>query len=224
MISTIAKRLLGLLIMGGISAFAFHGGDIGNPLERKASWFSYVGGDDMRASCSAGSPDRFRVVYNGVWGQQLRMYEADGVRRIVDVKVTREGSLMHFTPDDILSPWQAAEAQSQLSPEAYDQLVGAFTTDGMFVPPNVGLDLPSRSYFWSAAWCKDGNFGFTAWKYPSSSFAALGFPALLLAQDTTGIPMVAAEPVPVDPVHEYEAQRGQVTDFTLTVGRSGLVR
>jgi hypothetical protein len=218
------KPALCAIVAAVLAACTYNGADIGNPLERKTSWFSYVGGDDIRATCDAGTPDRFRVVYNGIWGQQLRMYEVDGLRRVLNVHVTRSGNLMHFTANDLTAPWKAAEARVPLDAVAYDQLIAAYTADGMFAPPPVGLDLPARSYFWTAAWCKDGRFGVTAWKYPSAAFSALTFDRLLFAQDTTGIAVVRAAPVPLDPLWESEARQGKVTDFQLTVGKSGLVR
>ena len=32
---------------------------MGDPLTRKFHWFSYVAGDDIRATCRPGDPDRF---------------------------------------------------------------------------------------------------------------------------------------------------------------------
>ncbi len=223
---SIAFRRIGLALLGATvlpAACSYTGGDIGNPLVRSLDWFSYVAGDDIRAHCDAGSPDRFRLVYNAVWGKQVRMYDLDGVRRVLAARVTRPGQ-MQLDAGNPLASWQAAEGRTPLDNATYDGLLSAFAAGGMFAPPPVGLDLPSRSYFWTAAYCRDGHYGFTAWKYPSSTFASLTFDRALFALDTTGVAPRPAGPVPLDPDWESLARYGREVQFTLTVGRSGLVR
>ncbi len=223
---TIAFRpiRLAVLAMAALpAACAYTGGDIGNPLARRLDWYSYVAGDDIRAHCDAGSPDRFRLVYNAVWGKQLRMYDLDGVRRVLVARATRQGEV-RIEPAAPLASWQAAEGRTPLDDATYARLVAAFAASGMFAPPPVGLDLPSRSYFWTAAYCRDGRYGFTAWKYPSSTFSSLTFDRALFALDRTGVPPRSAGPVPFDPDWESLARYGREVQFTLTVGRSGLVR
>ena len=218
-------RLSALLV--GVAALAsctWTGGDIGNPLERKAHWFSFVSGDDIRATCDATSPDRFRLVYNGVYDEQLRIYELDALRRVLAIRVVNQGSAGRLSGADPLAPWRAVEAKVQLDQPGYDRLVAAFATGGMFAPPPVGLELPSRSYYWTAATCHQGRYGFTAWKYPSPAFAAMGFDTQLFALDSTGIPVNHAKEVPFDPLWESKANRLEVTVFSLRVTADGVQR
>ena len=56
------------------SACTYTGG-VENPVARKSSWFSFVGGDDVRNRCRPGSPTEYRLVYNGNWSEQVRAYE-----------------------------------------------------------------------------------------------------------------------------------------------------
>jgi hypothetical protein len=183
-----------------LSGCSYRGEDIGSPLVRKVRWFSYVGGDDIREACAAGSPDRFRLVYNGIYLDQLRMYEVDALRRLLIVHVTVPGDASRLDPFDLAAPWRAREAREQLDGATYAALVDSFAGSGLFDPPPVGLDLPARSYFWTAAYCRDGAFGFTAWKHPSPAFDRLAFPALLFRLDPTGVPVAEAGPIPFDPI------------------------
>lgn len=199
------------------------GGDIGDPLERKTHWFSFVNGDDLRAGCAAGAPDRFRLVDNAVYDEQLRIYELDSVRKLLVIRAIAQGNAAHLSTDDPLSPWRAVEAKVQLDDAGYAKLVAAFAEGGMFAPPPVGLNLPSHSYYWTAAYCKDGRYGLTAWAYPSTAYAAMGFDKQLFALDTTGVPVNQAKPMNADPIWESKARELRVPVFLLTVGKNGLV-
>lgn len=222
--SLLARVVAMLLGVTALASCTWTGGDIGDPLERKTHWFSFVGGDDIRAHCDAYSPDRFRLVFNGVYDEQLRIYELDSLRRQLTIRVVSQGNAGRLSTEDPLAPWRAVEAQAQLDQASYDRLVEAFAKGGMFAPPPAGLELPSHSYYWTAATCHQGRFGFTAWKYPSPAFDAMGFDAALFALDTTGIPVNQAKEVPFDPLWESKAKRNQVTVFSLRVTRDGLLR
>lgn len=224
MTATIFRMTAALLAILGLSACAYRGGDIGDPVTRKFHWFSFVDGEDIRATCQAGTPDRFRLVYNGIYDEQLRIYELDALRRLLVVRVVQQGDAGRLSSVDPLAPYRAAEERVQLDQPTYDGLVRSFAASGMFAPPPVGLELPSRSYYWTAATCKDGRYGFTAWKHPSAAFDALAFPRPLFALDPSGIAVNQAKPVPVDPQWEDAARRLEVTAFTLKVGKAGLVR
>jgi hypothetical protein len=212
-----------LMTVFGLASCTYAGSDIGSPLERKAYWFSFVAGDDIRETCAAGTPDRTRLVYNAVYDEQLRIYEVDALRRVLVSRAVQQGNAGRLTLDDPLAPWRAVEARTQLDQAGYDALAAAFVRGGMTAPPPVGLELPSRSYYWTAAFCKDGRFGFTAWKYPSAAFDAMGFDRQLFALDTTGVPVNEARPVAYDPLWEVKARRLEVPVFTLKVGANGMV-
>src|ERR1700751_6126832 len=75
-------RALSIFMIGvtaGLAACSYRG-DIDNPVVRKVSWFSYLDGTDIRAACTEGAQDRYRLVYNVRYEEQLRSYEvvADG--------------------------------------------------------------------------------------------------------------------------------------------------
>ncbi|AVM75202.1 hypothetical protein [Magnetospirillum gryphiswaldense] len=219
------RRIFPVLLSGLVLAgCTYSGGDMGDPLTRKFHWFSYVAGDDIRATCQAGTPDHFRLVYNGIYDQQLRLYELDSVRRVLTVKVTAPGNAADLSADDLLGPWRATEGKVQLDEAAYANLVGDFAAAGLFGPPAVGRELPSRGYHWATASCKDGQFRFTGWAYPETDLNTLAFAAPLFAADPTKIAVARPGPIPVDPQYEAKLRNGEVSTFSLKVGAHGMVR
>lgn len=224
MMHTLSRITVAVLGLSALTACAYRGGDIGDPLVRKFHWFSFVEGEDIRGSCQQGTPDRYRLVYNGIYHEQLRIYEVDSLRRILVANVSGGADVSTIDPQDPAGPWRAQEARIPLDDQTYGRLIASFAAGGLFGPAAVGLSLPARSYFWTAAFCRDGRYGFTAWKHPSAAFDALPFDDILFALDTTGVAVKAAGPVPFDPQWEDRARRNEVTDFTLKVGANGLVK
>lgn len=223
--SSMIARMTGLILaVSFLGACAYRGGDIGDPVVRKLHWFSIVEGEDIRAHCAPGTPDRYRLVYNGIYTEHLRIYEFDSIRRNLRINVVGDLDVGTIDPADLKGPWRADRADVMLDQDTYDRLVQSFAESGMFAPPPVGLDLPARSYFWTAAWCRSGAYGFTAWKHPSPAFDSITFDRALFALDPTGIPVAQAGPVPFDPQWEDRRRRNEVTDFTLKVSGNGLVR
>ncbi|CCG42070.1 hypothetical protein [Magnetospirillum molischianum] len=213
-----------LALVLSLCACTYDGGDIGNPFTRKVQWYSFIGGDDIQASCAAGSAEQVRLVYNAVWGEQVRIYEWDGGTRDLRIRVIGPGNLTGLTSDDILAPWRAVETRVPLSAEARTGLDTALAEAGGFGPPAVGLDLPSHGYYWAAATCRDGRFTFTGWRWPSDSFAAARFPALLFALDPSRAEVRPPADQTLDLQWEDDVRRGVAAPFLLSVGRNGRVR
>ncbi len=221
-LSRMTTLFVGLTLLGGC---AYKGGDIGDPIHRKFHWASFVAGDDIAANCSADLPDRVRLVYNAVWGEQVRIYEWDSLRRNLRVRVIGAGDLRDIRPmDDPVAAWRAAEASVPLDAAAYDGLTAALADSGGFGPPAVGVELPSHSFFWAAATCRQGKFTFTGWAYPSKAFDAARFPAALFALDPGRDGVHPVGVVPLDVMREYDKNRGAINDFTFKVGANGMVR
>jgi hypothetical protein len=205
-----------------LSGCAYTGNDIGNPLTRKFQWFSFVEGGDIAAGCAMGTPERFRLVYNAIWEQQVRFYEWDSTARTLTIGTIRPGNVASIELSDPLSPWRADSASVPLEPSAYDGLVAALEQSGAFGPPAEGLELPSHSYYWTAATCRRGAYSFTAWAYPSTAYDGARIPAALATLDPGREAIIQPGPIPLDPIREYDLTRGRVRDFTLKVGARGL--
>ena len=212
--SPLSSLFVGLTLLAGC---AYTGGDIADPIHRKFHWRSFVAGDDIAASCGEGSPDRARLVYNAVWGEQVRVYEWDSVRKTLRVRVIGDGDLSDISLGDPLGAWRAGEDSVVLDGAAYDGLEAALAASGAFGQGKASLDLPSQSYYWAAATCHQGKFALTGWLYPSESFSAASFPAALFALDPGRASVLAAKPIPVDAMAEYDRRRGAIRDFAITV-------
>lgn len=213
-----------LALIISLAGCAYDGGDIGNPFTRKVQWYSFVGGDDIQAACAAGAPDQARLVYNAVWGEQVRIYEWQGASRDLRIRVIGPGNLTGLTSDDVLAPWRAVETRVALSDPARRDLDSALAEAGGFGPPAVGLDLPSHGYYWAAATCHAGRFTFTGWRWPSDSFAAARFPAVLFALDPNRDGVRPPVDQTLDLQWEEDVRRGVAAPFLISVGRDGRVR
>jgi hypothetical protein len=228
------RRLTSLLIVLVLSACAYSGGG-DNPAVRKFTWFSMVNGDDIRGRCAetanpekagAARPgyERYRLIYNAVYSEQVRVYELnrgpkDG--NVLKAQVTSSANLADGVElSDLLKPWRPKTDQTFLDDATFNKLVGQFEASGLFKGAPKGLDLPSDSFFWTAVGCRNGEIHFSAWKYPSTEFSALAFDKLLFAIDQTG---VKVNP-PRHPLSNFLPQRGNSgsDSFLMTVGDNGL--
>src|SRR5215813_10182543 len=100
-----------LSVMGVIVLLAAcsYRGDIDNPVVRKVSWFSYLDGTDIRVACTEGAQDRYRLVYNARYEEQLRSYEvvADGGGGAYLVaRAKGRSNMFAISADDVFAPWR----------------------------------------------------------------------------------------------------------------------
>jgi hypothetical protein len=222
-VTRLALVLLGL----ALASCAYRPGGLDNPASRKFSWFSYVEGEDIRNSCGQGTADRFRLVYNGLYEEQIRTYEIAGFSRgdgNFKVHVVEPANLAAgITLDDLMAPWRGKDAEMRLSPEDYRTLLRSFEASGMFEPPPVGLELPSNRFYWTAAMCRGGVYHFTAWRHPSPRFDRLAFVPELLKFDLTGVPYLQPRQMKFDPQEQHRILNQQQIFFTLKVSENGLV-
>jgi hypothetical protein len=211
----------------GLAACAYRGG-IDDPLTRRASWFSYLDGGGLREACGPGAVDRYRLVYNGRYAEQLRSYEVTGDGAGGAILVSRaldEANLAEITLDDLEAPWRWKKSESRLSPAELQDFVGRLGQSGLFDAPPQGLRLDSWRFYWVASGCRDGVFQYSAWVHPSPRWDALAFAEFLFARDGTGVAVNPPRPVSVaewafarGPVDE----RGTTTRFSLQVDGKGL--
>jgi hypothetical protein len=225
---TISRGLgLAAAVACGLAGCAYKGG-IDDPLTRRATWFSYLDGGDIRQSCGPGTIDRYRLVYNGRYDEQVRSYEVTGDGAgggILIARVIDEANLTRITLDDPLEPWRGKRAESRLSPAEMQEFIGLLDAAGMFGAPPDGLRLKSWRFYWVASGCHDGQFHFSAWDYPSTRWDGFAAPTFLFARDQTGAPVNPPRAVPV--AEDFFArgpsdERGTTTRFTLEVDGSGL--
>lgn len=175
----------------GLTACTYRAGDEDSPVQRSFSWFSYLNADDIRASCSKGAPDRYRIVYNAVWQEQLRTYDLrmDRDGGVLKTKVTGDADFSRPIPlDDLLSPWRGKTVRRRVSRSDVDRLHRALEESGFYRPAPRGTRVQSWGFFWMAAACEDGRFHFNAWAYPSPRFSRVVLGRVLKRLDRTDIP------------------------------------
>ena len=167
----------------------YTGQGIGNPLTRKTAWFSYLSGDDIHKACKPGYPDRYRIVYNGRWEEQVRIYEiVNTPPHTLNQRILGPLQLNHLSiasTDGIGEIFEGQTAQTALGAQRYSELVAA-VDQGLATPVPVDKTFASDSFYWIVTACEKGQFRLGAWQYNKPDFNVLTFPPLLLKADATG--------------------------------------
>lgn len=175
--------LVGLLLLGCRA----DGGVPGNPIGIKLQWFSVLDGDDFRDGCGTGSPDRYRLIYNARFEEQLRVYDVTdyGNEAILLARAVAPGFVLTQGRDALDFGWQKSKAR--LSSQEFAEFRRRLRESGFQEPTPVGLELFSPDFYWVGMSCEGGTFHYTAYARPSPAFDALTFPEFLFAHDQTGL-------------------------------------
>lgn len=190
---------LALACAGLLAGCAYHGDsvtDIDNPLVQKTAWFSFLDGHDIRQACAAlgpKAPARYRLVYNGQYEEQLRVYEIDAVPSgggNLHVRTKGHTNLADWwirDTSDLLAPWRWRESRTALSAAEMMQFKTLLAESGFGSGAPQGLRLPSQDFYWVASGCEDGQFHFYAWRARNGRLDAARFQDFLLRHDGTGL-------------------------------------
>lgn len=158
-----------------------------NYFERKLTWYSYIGGDDIKMACRSGAPDVHRLVYNGQYMEQVRAYDLNidnnGGGRI-ETRVYENESLANFGPDLFDRLMRGRMAVSDVS--TIDQANFKAALDAAPDSVRPGARLNSNQFFWIVASCRDGQFRWRAWRDTDLDLDTLSFARLLREWDRTG--------------------------------------
>lgn len=173
---------LATLALAGCTA----NGIANDPLTRNFQWGDVMAGSDIRRACAPGAPERWRFVYNGVYGEQVRVYEIEA--GTVEARVFDRlnlASLDLYRTDHFL---RGANARTPIGPDDLGRLVRAWESDRPKVA-QPGVLLRSDRFFWTTTACRDGRFVVAAFPYPSDGASTLTFPEELARFDRTGKPV-----------------------------------
>lgn len=197
-----------------------------NPILRKFQWFSYLEGGDFKDTCAPGQPARYRMVYNAVYTQQVRVYDLMPSTQRLDARVILPMDVRNFYIEgvsDLLNPWRGTTASRELTSDESDMLVHALSADGAFGPPAVGTELPSKGYFWTIASCHDGTYHFTAVTWPSPAWDTTRFDDALFALDPVDIAVMDPKKTDTRRTVRRGTQGYSVdNEFIIKVGENGL--
>ena len=200
-------------------------GPVESPVVRNVTWFSYLAGDDVRAACAPGAPNRYRFVLNAVWGEQTRTY--DVVERpgggVQISRVFGQANLIEVNPFDPEGPWRGQRSGVALDAAAMARIGRLLPGEEAAAP---GTWLRSDDYYWTAAACEDGRFIFQAWDSDTPDFDGLPFLKVLLPADRTGVPprpwrRLALPPFAAGTPEAYGSGASRQR-FQLEVGKNGL--
>lgn len=184
------RAVTALILLVAASACTYRAGLEDNPVTRSFAWFSYLNADDLRKTCRPGAVDRYRIVYNGVWQEQVRTYDITGGPAGGRFKAQIRGEADFARPiplDDLLSPWRPDTVQKPISRNDLQRLRAALRNSGFYQPVPQGTRVASWGFFWVAAACENGRFYFNAWSYPSRRFDAVKLKGVLRALDESAI-------------------------------------
>lgn len=206
-------------------------GPAGDPVSRNLSWFDYVGAEGLREACAPGASTRLRFVYNGIYDKQVRSYDIfqlpGGRGATMSAWVRGNGDLTQGVQlSNLLSPWQGKRVESVLDPQTVANLLKALDADKFQSFKPAGLRLPSNEFYWIVTGCLNGRFHANAWMYPSDRFKALRFPAVLMANDRTGMTLRKAVPVNQrddDPTQHHGDKSPSDQVFEIQLGANRIV-
>ena len=184
------------LVVAGCS----YSGGVGNPLTRKATWFSYLNGDDVRDRCASYS-DRLevRLIYNGNFTEQVRSYEINsdgtgGARVTARAMPQDAGNLLNFKLSDPLATGRWEKSTVALSAAERAQLVARLKDSGVFQRAPRGLDLKSWGSYWVSIACRDGELFFNACTAGSERWDRQELWQIVRPLDDTGVPVYQPHP------------------------------
>ena len=180
------------LVLLALAACAPTPGALSDPIRRKAQWHATAGGDDLREGCVAGRPSRWRLVYNAVWDEQVRVYDierlpgGEGARLEATVVAGAPRVLQSYLMQLGGKP-STRVAEATLSGAQLEALLRAIDGAGFARSPEEGMRLRSGDFYWLASACVDGAWHLNAWRRGDPGFQRLGFDELLFALDRTGV-------------------------------------
>jgi hypothetical protein len=225
-------RFAVLAAVVALTGCAYREGGVGSPITRKFQYFSYLGGDDIRDGCVAGAPARYRLVYNGVYDEQIRGYElrraAPGAGATLETQVFGGGGNLAagFNPLDPTGPWRGTSKNVQLDENSYLALIRAIEASGFGEPSPKGLSLPSWGFYWAVSACAGGRFHYNAWLHPGDRFDRIQFDKILFRVDGTNVAVNSPRRLNAA---EHRLASGAdrndptISTFEVKVGENGLV-
>jgi hypothetical protein len=220
-IVTLFQRLAVVAFAAVTAACTYEAGYHENPIFRSFSWFSYLGGEDIRSACLPGASDRYRIVYNGTWDEQVRTYDiaADGKGGAsLVLQVSGDLDVSQIRLNDPLGPWRGKILRRDLSAAEFRAIREALHASGFDAPPPGDMRLQSWGFFWLAAACEGGEFAYNGWAYPSERFDKVKLAPPLLAVDESGIKMVP----PRDTDRPRAVERQEKPFYELAITRRGI--
>jgi hypothetical protein len=136
------------------------------PLDRDLTWLGYLRGEDVHKTCAAGSPDRFRLVFDVAGDEHVRIYEvaADGDGGAsIEIQVLDAGTLSAIALGDPVSAWSGIAAMLKLTPAGFAALTSGLAASGAFSRTETDVNPNAGRFGWLVAGCHDGRWFYGAY-------------------------------------------------------------
>jgi hypothetical protein len=222
-------------IMAGCAYHGDSASNLDNPAVQKFAWFSFLDGHDIREACAAlgpNAPARYRLVYNGQYEKQLRIYEIQaqpsggGSLRARTKGGTNLANWWISDTSDLLAPWRWRDSTAALSPQEMAQFHKVLTESGFGMGAPQGLRLPSQDFYWVASGCEAGQFHFYAWRAKKGRLDDAQFQDFLLRHDGTGLAFRKPYVLGIEESSNYRPAGGNgrnpSSNFTVEVSGEGI--
>ncbi len=226
MYANIRNAIISVLAAVLLSACVYQAGS-SNPLSRKLTWYSYINADDIRNACEPGQPDAIRLVYNAIHTEQIRTYDItvpDNHNGKASLKARVLGpAYLSKLSEGPLGPWMDDTSTTHLRQEDVTRFWTALDHSGVFLPAPEGLHLVSEKFFWLTAVCRDGQFFYNAYQWPSDRFHKIQFDDLVFVWDMTGVPVNPPRNATMFDVYGDASPRKKYgAYYQVTIGKNGL--
>jgi len=214
-----------MLVVGSLAGCA--DAPLDNPIGRSLGWFNYLDAADIRSACSQRNGERYRLIYNAIWGEQVRAYDIaappEDTAAALSVRVFFPENLNDINLRDPLSPYRGQAKTVALSAADMTAFREALQASGFDASVPRGLILPSDGFYWIVAACRDGVFHYNAYAYPSGSFAAIRFDRWLFDHDPSGVAVnLPRQSAPRQSRNVRVSEGTAYSVFDMTVGDNGL--
>lgn len=194
LVATVAALGAGLLA----GACTYTGKPADNPVERRFTYMSYLAADDLRAVCTAGTPERYRFVYNAEYSRQVRLYEVeiepDGRGAVLEARIFGGAPFgpFEFGFDNWLT--ERAAERTDLTQRDVRMIDAALEEAGFQEPPRRPIELWSDRYYWLVSGCVDGAFMQNGYPHPSRRYDRQRFADVFALIDPTDVGFVDPPP------------------------------
>ncbi|WP_207461905.1 hypothetical protein [Azospirillum sp. SYSU D00513] len=147
----------------------------GTAAPQRLSWLGYLNGEDLRAVCTKGSAERYRLVFNADYNQNIRTFDVTGDPDMsgarVEARVIQATDIARVHQTDPLAPEHARVEKARMTAQQFALFALRLYESGAFEPMPTNQQTSADGVYWLATGCRGGNWFFNVYPFPNDSFA-----------------------------------------------------